>query len=360
MADNGAQERTEKPTARRLSEARKKGQVAHSRELSQLLGMIAAYTTLRYVAPYLWNEIKVLAIHAFSGEINEDFFTVVALQHSFLSVMQLILPPILVLMVIASIFGAGSTLVQTDFLWCKDSLKPKWLNIAPLAGIKRIFSPHNYMRLGLSIAKLAMIGPIAYSAFKEFFPELVGLMKLPLSSFFPFTIYVMDYIFWEIVKWVFILVIIDYFWQKYKMAEQLKMSKQEIKEERKAAEGDEATKRKIQAIGLQRARQRMFDAVKTADVVVTNPTHFAVALSYSMEPGSAPKVVAKGKNYMALKIRELAKQSGVPVVERKPLARALFKSVEVGKEIPYELYHAVAELLAYVYRIKGKRLNRKK
>mgnify|MGYP000016317117 CR=1 FL=1 len=127
-----------------------------------------------------------------------------------------------------------------------------------------------------------------------------------------------------------------------------------VKEERKAVEGDEATKRRIIAMGLSRARDRMMQAVPHADVVVTNPTHFAVALSYSMKPGEAPKVVAKGRGFVALRIREIATKSGVPIVERKSLARALFKAVEVGQEIPYQLYQAVAELLAYVYRITGK------
>jgi len=132
----------------------------------------------------------------------------------------------------------------------------------------------------------------------------------------------------------------------------MKQSKQEIKDEKKSSEGDETIRRKILQIGMIRARERMMSNVKTADVVVTNPTHFAVALKYDATPGVAPMVVAKGQGHVALRIRELAKRHGVPVIERKPLARALFKAVEVGQEIPYELFRAVAEILAYVYRLK--------
>ena len=155
------------------------------------------------------------------------------------------------------------------------------------------------------------------------------------------------------MSFLFVLGILDLIWQKYNTKRQQKMSKQEVKDEKKSVEGDEQTKRKIVQIGMRRARDRMLANVPLADVVVTNPTHFAVALSYTNETG-APRVIAKGKNHLAQRIKKIAKENGVPVVERKPLARALFKSVEVGHEIPYELFKAVAELLAYVYRLKGK------
>ena len=156
------------------------------------------------------------------------------------------------------------------------------------------------------------------------------------------------------MKYLLCLGIVDFLWNRYRTKKRLMMSKQEVKDEKKATEGDETMRRRIIAIGLQRARDRMFLAVPKADVIVTNPTHIAVALAYTAEAGSAPRVVAKGKGHIAERIKDLGRKHGVPIIERKPLARALFQTVEVGQEIPYELFKTVAEVLAYVYRLKGK------
>ncbi|RME57385.1 MAG: EscU/YscU/HrcU family type III secretion system export apparatus switch protein [Candidatus Dadabacteria bacterium] len=160
-------------------------------------------------------------------------------------------------------------------------------------------------------------------------------------------------LFWQIFAVLLILAIIDYFWGKHQWLKQYKMTKQEVKDEKKAVEGDEETRKKIQAKGFQRIIQRIQQSVPNADVVITNPTHLAVALKYDKETMTAPKVVAKGRGFIAERIKRIAKEAGVPVLERKPLARALYESVEVGAEIPRALYRAVAEVLAYVYRLKN-------
>ncbi len=351
--DENGGEKTEKPSGKRISQARSQGTVAKSNDLSQVVGIIGAYIGLQYLTPLLWLDMQTVLRRSLTSYTNTPL-TQANLQSGFLGVLWLVGPEVLLLMVVAAFFGAGSMAVQTNFLFSTALLKPKWTHINPIAGIKRIFTVANLVNLLKAFAKLAIIGPVAYFAFAHLFPQLIGLMDAPLDHLLPFTSFATTYIFRRVMQLLLLLAILDYAYQWWSTNRQLKMTKVEVKEEQKAVEGDEATKMAIRSKALTRARQRMLKAVRTADVVVTNPTHLSVALSYDLKPGAAPKVVAKGRGYMALRIREIAQEAGVPIVERKPLARALFKSVEVDQVIPYELYAAVAELLAYVYRLKGR------
>jgi flagellar biosynthetic protein FlhB len=207
-----------------------------------------------------------------------------------------------------------------------------------------------------SIVKLALILPIGYRALKAMAPRMISLMHVEVEDVLSFTGQACTQLFWKIMYILIALAVFDYLWGKRQWNKNVMMTKEEVKDERKAAEGDETTKRRIINKGLQRIMQRIRQTVPTADVVVTNPTHFAVALKYDRNSMAAPKVVAKGQDYLALRIRELAKESGVPVLERKALARALYSSTEVGSEVPRELFKAVAEVLAFVYKLKpGKR-----
>lgn len=351
--ENDTGEKTEDPSGRRKTEARAEGQIAKSMDLSQVIGITGAFVGLQYVAPLIWKDIQLITKASFTSRYSTESLTVHALKSNFLSLLLLVLPHIIILMLIAAFFGAGSTALQTRFLWSNKLLKPKFKNLNPLQGFKRIFSTNNAVNVLKSFAKFCIIGPIAYFAFVDLFPDLLGTMKLPLIDLLPFTAHAASYIFWRIVSLLLVLGVADYIWQKFRTHKELKMTKVEVKEEKKSVEGDEATKMKIRSKALQKARSRMMEAVPTADVIVTNPTHIAVALKYEIGPGSAPKVVAKGKGFIAEKIKAIAKEHGVPVVERKPVARALFKSVEIGQTIPYELFTAVAEILAYVFKLKG-------
>lgn len=353
MAENDTGEKTEKPTGRRLSQARTDGTVVRSIDLSHTLGLIAAFVALQSIAPRLWQDLMVVTRGGLSWAGREEL-NVETLRSNFYGLLLVFLPEIMVLFVIAAFFGAGSTAVQTKFLWSNKLLKPKFSNLNPLKGLRRLFSVYNLVNLIKSIAKLGIILPVAYFAFFEIFPQLLGLMDLPITQLLPFAGTASSLIFWRIISLLVVLAILDYIWQWWSVQKKLKMTKVEVKDERKSVEGDEQTKMTIRSRALQRARQRMMQAVKTADVVVTNPTHFAVALKYDLAAGKAPRVVAKGRGHMAQRIKEMARDARVPVIERKPLARALFAAVEVGHEIPYELYAAVADLLAYVYRLKGK------
>ena len=355
MAESeSGEEKTEKPSGKKISQAREDGMVGQSADLSTVFSMTAAFVAFSYYASEFWSNLLVMTKSALSfGEVN---YTTTTGMFSLISAPTLKLAPIVFLIMFsAAFFGTISTLLQTNFLWAPKLFKPKFSQLNPLNGIKRIFSVSNLFNLSKSIFKLMIIAPIGYFSFMNFFPSLMGLMTLPISQHLILGGEVIYSSFKKIISLLFILGIIDLGWQKWRNFKKLQMTKQEVKDESKAAEGDQSTKRRMLSVAMQRARQRMMQDVPKADVVVTNPTHISVALSYSGKPGTAPIVLAKGKGFVAQRIREIANAHGVPVVERKPLARALFASVEIGKEIPYELFKAVAEVLAYVYRVKGRR-----
>ncbi len=349
------EEKTEDPTTRRLDETRREGNVCKSNEISMVLGIVAAFISLQIMSPYLWNDLKIITTESFTSKYSfKEPITIGVIQSQYLSIIKLFLPDLMVIWCITALFGAGSTAVQTKFLFSQKLLLPKWNNINPVSGIKRLFSMRNMINLLKSVAKLGIICPIAYFAFFDLFPEFLRLLDVPVSALLPYTAKAANYVFWKIIALLLVLAILDYLYNRWEWMQNIKMSKTELKEESKATEGDLKTKNRIKAIGMQRLRQMMMQSVPEADVVVTNPTHIAIALKYDLESGGAPKVVAKGKAHLAEHIKKIARECKIPVIERKPLARALYKSVEVGQEIPYEFYKAVAELLAYVYRIKGK------
>lgn len=352
--ENDTGTKTEAPSGKRISQAREDGMVGKSIDLSQVLGMSAAFVALQYIGPLFWDDMTIILRGGFTSRFSTEEFTLPALRLQFFGLLWLLLPHVLALMTIAAFFGAGSTAIQTKFLWSWKLVKPKFNYLNPIQGIKRLFSIANAVNLLKSIGKLCIIGPIAYFAFIDMLPRLITLMGIPITQLLPIANDAMSTIFWKIIKFMVVFALCDFAWQKYSTHKKLKMTKVEVKEEHKAQEGDESVRMQIRSKGLTRIRQRMMHAVKRADVVVTNPTHLAIALEYDFAPGSAPKVIAKGRGYVAEKIKEIARANNVPVIERKPLARALFKMVEVGQSIPFELYQAVAELLAFVYKLKGK------
>jgi len=352
--EEGAGEKTEQPTSRRMTQSRSEGMVPKSADLSQLLSMITSVYMLQTVAPSLWVKLQVVFKNGFTSPMGTSHWTTVELRFQLINLIAFLLPDILILLGSVAFVGALSTLLQTNFLWSSKLLRPRFSMLNPVTGLKKIFSLQNTVQVFKALAKLAIIGPVAYFGIMGIFPEFFSLMDLPLKSLLPYTAQAAQKIFNDIAQLLLVLALADLAWQRYSVGKKLKMSKQEVTDEAKSTEGDEKTKMKIRQKALARARQRMLQAVKSADVVVTNPTHYAVALSYSTTPGAAPTVVAKGGDHLAFRIRELAKTHGVPVLERKLLARTLYANVEVGHEIPYELYAAVAEVLAYVFKLKGR------
>lgn len=352
--DEGAGDKTEAPSGRRITQSREKGMVGQSAELSQVIGLTAAFVGLLHIAPSLWHDLIAIFKYILSPEIISDPLTLLNLKKNLFLILYHIGPKVFLIMIIAAFFGAGCTALQTDFLWSWELVKPKFSKLNPISGLRRIFSLNNSVNLLKQICKLTIIFPIAYYAFFDLLPQFNRIPDLATSAILTLTAEMATGVFKKIISLLFVLAVADFFWQRHTVMKKMMMSKVELKEERKSVDGDETIRKKIISIGLQRARERMMKNVPKADVVVTNPTHIAVALVYSGETGSAPQVVAKGQGHVAERIKEVARRHGVPVIERKPLARALFKVVEVGGEIPQDLFRAVAEILAYVYRLKGK------
>lgn len=351
-SDSG--EKTEAPSGRRITESRNQGMTGASVELSQVIGMIAAFMALKSAVPWIWADIETLFKIALSVDISRNTFNTPFIHQSFINVLLLLGPKVLFVLAVAGVIGGFAHACQTNFLWSWQLLQPKARFLNPISGLRRIFSFQNTFNLLKQLAKLALLGPIAYFAFFDSLPLFMKASQISIPGILAIIGETGGSIFMKVTEVVLVIALIDTAYKKWKHHKDLKMSKQEAKDERKSTEGDESIKRKIIQIGLSRARERMMKAVPTADVIVTNPTHISVALKYDGTPGVAPIVVAKGQGHVALRIREIAARHGVPIMERKPLARALFKAVDVGAEIPYELFKAVAEILAYVYRIKGK------
>ena len=353
MSESTPEERTELPTDRRMGKLRDEGAIFQSNEINQVVSLIVGYYMISMTVPYFFNSFKNVFSSIFISIRNPEPIQLENLYAGLLSVIWIFTPLIL------GISGAIGVIVGFSvFLQTKWNVKEKWVKfdfagLNPINGIKRIFSIQGLVTTGKAIIKLALILPIAYFALKAEAPKMLQLMHTNLLNLSFFVIAELRELFWKIIYILIVIAIFDWVWGKFQWFKTNKMTKPEVKDERKAVEGDEATKRKIINKGLQRIAARLSMSVPKADVIITNPTHYAVALKYDRLTMRAPTVVAKGKGFMALKIREIAKEAGVPILERKPLARALFASVEVGREIPYELYKAVAEVLAYVFKLKN-------
>lgn len=353
-AENETGEKTEDPSARRLSTARMDGMIAKSYDLAMLANITTSFILLQCLAPSIWERMKLLFVYSLSYNVKEDPISSISLHEKLIRLLLLMGLDLTILIFVTAVAGSLAVAIQTNFLFSTKLLKPKFGQLNPLQGLKRIFSLRNAINLLKSAAKLAIIAPIAYFAFIEFLPQIVNLMSTSITGMMPFVSNVADTIFWRIANFLLLLSVLDYSWEFYKNKRELMMTKQEIKEERKSVEGDEQVKNSIKSKGFARIRQRLMKEVPKADVIVTNPTHYAVALKYDPKESPAPLVLAKGQDFMAQRIKEIAKEHNIPCIERKPLAQALFKNTEVGQQIPANLFTAVAELLAYVYKLKRK------
>lgn len=354
MSENSTPEsRTEMPTGRRIGKLRDEGSLFVSMETVQVVSLIAGFLTLTILTPHIIQDMKVTLVYAFKQIASRDALTLNEAKALFVKLISMVAPHISIVMVVTATVATITVMLQTDWNVKKKKIDFKFSMLNPLAGIGRIFSVSGFINVLKSIVKLSVIIPIAYSGMKALAPEFPMLMHQGVPALMSFTGKAINMLFWKIITILAVIAAIDFVWGKFRWLKSQMMTKEEVKDEHKATEGDEETKRKIQQKGLQRIMQRIKQAVPTADVVVTNPTHYAVAIKYDRTAGGAPRVVAKGKNFLAERIKAVARENNVPVLERKPLARALYASTEVGSEIPSELFRAVAEVLAYVYRVKG-------
>jgi flagellar biosynthetic protein FlhB len=346
-----AGERTEKATPRRREKAREKGQVAKSQEVNSFFVLTVGMAVLLAMSghfagamarntAYLLGQAHFLAPdglvgvrYLLSGNVQSFFWT---------------LAPLAGLVLIAAV---GANLLQVGLKLTPQAMAFQWSRLNPISGAKRFFQKRTFFDLLKNILKVGVISLLAWAVIRSLMPDLNAAAMLPLdgvlsvarSGFFKLMLVLLGF--------MAVLALLDWVFQKYQHEEELKMSLQEVKEEHKEFEGDPQIKARIRALQIEASRKRMLADVPRADVVITNPTHFAVALKY--EPGkAAPVVLAKGADFMAKQIREAARKARVPVIENKPVARALYAQTDIGDMIPESLFQAVAEILAYVYRLK--------
>lgn len=348
-------EKTEKATPRRRSEARKRGKVVHSKEIGNFAVLFSICLFFALLAGFLWKntyQILVSGIKSVSSEpLSEGM-----LKALLVDISGNFLLTILPMLILVTVFSIASNLVQRPFEVSWNVIKFNLPRIDPLAGIRRLFSYRYLIELLTSILKVSIIGITIFLVLAGAKEQILVSSAMSFYDYFAFVYKLVVKVFVVCTVIMAFLALADYVYQRWQYERDLKMTKEEVKDEIKQLEGDPQVRSRIRSKQRAFAKKRMLEAVKKADVVITNPTHIAVALLYESDSMVAPTVVAKGTDWLALKIKEIAEEAGVPVIQNVMLAHALYKSAEVGDVIPVELYQAVAEVLAYVYRLKGKRI----
>ena len=352
MAEDSDLEKTEQPSQRRLDQAREKGQVARSRELSTFAVLLAGGGTMWFMGASLTQQMVAFLRDGLTLNkemaFNQDLM--IPRLYDFSLEALLVFSPVLLALLLAALF---SPLLLNGWLFSAEALMPQFSRMNPAAGIARMFSMHALVELAKAVGKAALVGGIAAWVIWYHRDDVMALGTLSVTAAIPQMGYLVGASFMAIVGAMLLIVMIDVPFQLWDHNKKLMMTKEEVRQESKETEGDPMVKGRIRQLQREAARRRMMAAIPTADVVVTNPTHYSVALKYSDKGGaSAPVVVAKGSHLMALRIREIAQEHHVPILEAPPLARALHKHTELGDVIPEALYIAVAEVLAYVYQLR--------
>lgn len=351
MAEEGGQEKTEAPTQKKREDARKEGRVSMSKEIpsAALLGTFLLYFLV--AGKISLEQVEKFWVTGFQHIIAPDL-TIQSVYYGLRTSMMsaaLMVGGLFMLILLVSLL---SSVVQVGVQF--TGLKFQGNRLSPFQGMKRIFSYNGLAELFKGLFKMAVIGYITYVSIEGVIEELLSLGKMPLGGIFTFNIDLITSLFGRVTVALVVLAIFDYLFQRWNFEQNLKMTKQELKEEMKQTEGDPQLRSRVRAIQRETSRARMMQNVPKADVVVTNPTHFAVALEYDREVMTAPRVTAKGADFIAERIKEIARENDVPIVENPPLAREIYRLVDIGQEVPEEFFRTVAEILAYVYRLKGK------
>jgi flagellar biosynthesis protein FlhB len=345
--------KTEKPTPRRREKARQEGSVAKSQELNSAAVLIGSSLFLLWFGGYMFHGLQQIMITIFKqmGRVEITMGSLqVYLWQGMKSIGLLLAPLFLAVMAV----GFLANVVQVGFKVTPKYAYPKWERLNPMKGFGRLFSVHSLMELGKSLLKIGLIGLIVYLTIAGQFAHIYSLCRIPIESLGQEVGSMLGRVFLIASLAMMGIGVLDYLFNRHQHEKSLKMTKEEIKEESKQAEGDPQIKGKIREVMIKMSFRRMMKKLPEADVVITNPTHIAVALKYDRKKNLAPICVAKGARKVAERIKEVAREHNIPIVENPPLARALFKGVDVGQEIPLELYKAVAEVLAFVYRLKRK------
>ncbi len=354
MAEETGQEKTEQPTERRRQEVRKKGQVARSVEVNSAIILLASFSVLMVFRERLLTGIlnTMKGFFVLSSSYN---FSLQTTRNLFLAMMNRYFSIVIPLFIVLAVIGIMVNIMQVGFLFTGEPLKPKLERISPVAGAKRLFSKRTLETLVRDILKIVVVGWIGFSAIRGLMNDILSMAGSSAGQILSFTGISVFKIAMKILIGYGILAILDYAFQRWDYENSIKMTRQELREELKQLEGDPLLRARVRSVQREMARRRMMEEVPKAEMVITNPTELAVALSYELGM-SAPVVVAKGRRLIAERIREIAERSGVPVIENVVLAQALYKAVDIGHTIPAELFTAVAEVLAYVYRRKGKKV----
>lgn len=349
MAEDSDLERTEEPTGRRIEQAREEGQVPHSRELATFLVLISSATGLWLMGGWLVERSIGITRNAFifDAQTTREPSQMLARLGSVSTEALLTFSPFLALVLLAAVI---SPLLLNAWVFAPKAMVPDLGRLNPLTGFGRIFSWNSVIELIKAILKAVLVSGVAALLIWKERDEIFGLLAQPLEQGLASAGHLVMFSFLVLVSTLALVVVIDVPFQLWQYFKKLRMSKDEVRQEMKEMQGDPQVKGRIRALQMEAARRRMMAAVPKADIIVTNPTHFAVALAYKTGMG-APKVVAKGMGEVALKIREIGARHGVPLVEAPPLARALFKHVDLDAAIPVTLYNAVAEVLAYVFQL---------
>ncbi|MBF0137596.1 MAG: flagellar biosynthesis protein FlhB [Magnetococcus sp. DMHC-1] len=357
MADDADKDaKTEAPTSKRLQEARDKGQTTNSREVPTAMILLASLALFIFQGPALWQAMQSKLAFLLSGQIHDDLTEagITALLRDLITMVLMDLAPFFSVFVLVGILAS---LIQHGWLFTLEPLSPKFSKVNPFSGLKRLFSTQSLIELFKSTLKMVLIGVAVYLGIKDSSLQILTLTTTDVTKVLAVLLNDSLSILWRVALTFLVLAVIDFAYQKYKYIDGLKMTKQEIKDEMRQTEGDPLLKSRIRQVQREMAQRRMMQEVPKADVVITNPTHYSVALRYTPGEMLAPKVVAKGVDAVATRIRTIAQEHKVPLVENPPLARTLFKDVDLEQTIPPDLFKAVAQVLAYVFSLRNQRKN---
>lgn len=354
MADFEGQEKTEQPTSKKLDEARKKGMVAKSVEVNSLLIVVTGLITIFLLQSYIGQRMSTFTVNIFNSldVLTRRISLLPNMAFEWYMFFLSVVGPVMLAVVIVSL---ASNIFQVGFKISTEALTPKFDKLNPISGIKKVFSSRSVVEIFKTLIKFFVISLFTYLILSDLIIAAAHLDNLNSSEIIVFMLDNAFSLLWKIALLYTVIAATDFVYQKYKFKKDMMMTKQEVKEEMKQLEGDPHVKGRIRKMQMQAAQQRMMANLPTADVVITNPTHFAVALKYDMTKDSAPEVIAKGVDLLAQRIKKVAAEHNIPLHEDRELARALYKMCDVGDKIPPSLFKAVAQVLAYVYNLKKKK-----
>ncbi len=356
MPNDDFGEKTEAPTPRRIEEARERGQVARSTDLTAAFMLLAATAVLYFGGSFMGGTLMD-ALHDMLGQSSPMSITDSQANKTMVDVMLrfgMAMAPMLIGM---SVVALLATLIQGGFVFSTHPLVPSLDKLNPITGFGRVFSKRSLARLCGSMLKLGALAVVAYLAILSDFERMALLSLMAAEDIVVGGSNILLILCFKMAAVLIVLAVFDYIYQRWQFSQDMRMSKQEIREEMKRMEGDPMIREHRRQMQRQMIMHRMSREVPKADAVITNPTHVAIAIRYDQDSMAAPRVIAKGADFLAQRIREIAMENGVPIVEKPALARAIYKSVEVGQEVPAEFYKSIAEVLAFVYRLNNRSFN---